>query len=69
MQMNLSLIIDETAPVQVKILHRCRSCRFYYKHEYGNMHYCRKRIQRNTAYGHKKVKGNSVSCWLYEKNY
>jgi len=45
----------------------CRTCEFKYKHEYGKMFYCSKQKQKETSYGHRKIKAGNPACHMYEK--
>lgn len=46
---------------------RCKNCQHLYNHQYGKMKYCAKKVDRSTAYGHKKIKANDPACPMFEK--
>jgi hypothetical protein len=63
-------IIGLTFTEEVKTLHplkRCRQCQYSYKHQYGKMYYCSQKKSNRTAYGHARIKMNSLACGLFRR--
>lgn len=53
--------------VGLKPSQTCRSCVHLFRHEYNaDIKYCRKKRQRGTAYGFKKIKSGDPACPLFE---
>lgn len=61
-----NLLFDIPVIDKASQLHRCKECKYIYKHYYGQMKYCKKQYDVRTSYGHKKIKSNDAVCVKFE---